>query len=108
MIKVYLISGEPKIDVLMNNAGVMMLPQGKTVDGFETQFATNVLGEYSTVVVSVLGASNAIKKRVWDCPFCENACLGVATVVRKRVCAIRSVPADALDDGSAGGRSTRK
>ena len=37
--------GEPKVDVLMNNAGVMMLPQGKTVDGFETQFATNVLGE---------------------------------------------------------------
>ena len=28
----------------MNNAGVMMLPEGKTVDGYETQFATNVLG----------------------------------------------------------------
>ena len=37
-------SEEPKLDVLMNNAGVMMLPEGKTVDGFETQFATNVLG----------------------------------------------------------------
>ena len=36
--------GESKVDVLMNNAGVMMLPEGKTVDGYETQFATNVLG----------------------------------------------------------------
>ena len=53
----------------MNNAGVMMLPQGKTVDGFETQFATNVLGEYSTVVVSVLGASNAIKSVFGIVPF---------------------------------------
>ena len=90
----------------MNNAGVMMLPQGKTVDGFETQFATNVLGEYCCG--ERLRSFQCYKKRVWDCPFCENACLGVATVVRKRVCAIRSVPADALDDGSAGGRSTRK
>ena len=38
------ISEESKVDVLMNNAGVMKLPEGKTVDGFETQFATNVLG----------------------------------------------------------------
>ena len=37
-------TGEDKVDVLMNNAGVMMLPEGKTVDGYETQFATNVLG----------------------------------------------------------------
>ena len=28
----------------MNNASVMMLPEKRTVDGFETQFATNVLG----------------------------------------------------------------
>ena len=29
----------------MNNAGVMAVPQAKTVDGFETQFAINVLGK---------------------------------------------------------------
>ena len=40
--------GESKVDVLMNNAGVMMLPEGKTVDGYETQFATNVLGTDNT------------------------------------------------------------
>ena len=35
---------ELKVDVLMNNAGVMGLPERKTVDGFESQFAINVLG----------------------------------------------------------------
>ena len=36
-----------RIDVLVNNAGVMMPPLGRTADGFETQFGTNVLGHYA-------------------------------------------------------------
>ena len=35
---------EPKIDILINNAGVMMCPKQNTVDGFEMQLATNHLG----------------------------------------------------------------
>jgi NAD(P)-dependent dehydrogenase (short-subunit alcohol dehydrogenase family) len=33
-------------DVIMANAGVMACPQGKTQDGFETQFGTNHLGHF--------------------------------------------------------------
>ena len=36
---------EQKLDILMNNAGIMAVPQAKTVDGFESQFGINVLGK---------------------------------------------------------------
>ncbi len=35
-----------RIDCLMNNAGVMNTPPGKTKDGFEIQFGTNVIGHF--------------------------------------------------------------
>ncbi|MDY6998628.1 MAG: SDR family NAD(P)-dependent oxidoreductase [Actinomycetota bacterium] len=51
-----------RIDILMCNAGVMAMPQGTTVDGFDTQMGINVLGHWALlshllpIVVTTPGA----------------------------------------------------
>ncbi len=39
------------IHALVNNAGIMMVPEGRTVDGFERQLATNHLGHFALTIL---------------------------------------------------------
>ncbi|MGB0652341.1 MAG: oxidoreductase [Thermoplasmatota archaeon] len=39
--------GDGAVDVLVNNAGIMIPPFGRTPEGFESQFGVNVVGHYA-------------------------------------------------------------
>ena len=48
------------LDVLVNNAGIMMVPAGLTMDGFERQFGTNHLGHFALTVLLLLHVTDRV------------------------------------------------
>ncbi|UJA20360.1 SDR family NAD(P)-dependent oxidoreductase [Thermoleophilia bacterium SCSIO 60948] len=74
--------GDP-IDVLINNAGLMAVPQSRTKDGFETQFGVNHLGHFALTgllldrigdrVVTLSSAAHKIGKIRLDDPNWEGS-----------------------------------
>lgn len=53
-----------QLDVLLNNAGIMMTPYGLTKDGFERQMGTNHLGHYALTGLLLDLIINTPKSRV--------------------------------------------
>ncbi|WP_158744474.1 SDR family NAD(P)-dependent oxidoreductase [Acidisphaera sp. L21] len=57
-----LIAAGDMFDVIIANAGVMACPQGRTVDGFDTQFGTNHLGHFVLInrLMPLLGPGSRV------------------------------------------------
>ena len=53
-----------KLDVLVNNAGIMMVPYSTTEDGFESQFGTNHLGHFALTGLLIDSLLNTSGSRV--------------------------------------------
>lgn len=53
-----------RLDVLMNNAGIMAVPKARTVDGFESQIGTNHLGHFALTGLLVPALLTAPAPRV--------------------------------------------
>ena len=96
----YLLEKEDKIDILINNAGVMACPEMKTKDGLELQIGTNHFGHFlltellqpllrksTTTGFSpriVVVSSMAHEGPMWPWPFCLIA-LGLALIMPRFV-----------------------
>ena len=58
------LQSEKRIDVLINNAGVMVPPYELTKDGFESQFGVNHLGPFALTCLLVEKLANTASSRV--------------------------------------------
>lgn len=53
-----------RLDILMNNAGIMALPYSKNKDGFESQFGTNHLGHFALTGLLLPALLETSKSRI--------------------------------------------
>ncbi|KAI5235506.1 NAD(P)-binding protein [Aureobasidium subglaciale] len=65
----HFLAQEERLDILILNAGIMAVPEGRTVDGFETQLGTNYFGHFllfhlskSTLLASSESASRVVTR----------------------------------------------
>jgi NAD(P)-dependent dehydrogenase (short-subunit alcohol dehydrogenase family) len=58
------VTAHPKLDVLINNAGIMAIPRRLTADGFETQLGTNHLGHFALTAALLPALEAASAPRV--------------------------------------------
>ena len=59
-----IVATHQRIDVLVNNAGIMAVPEGRSEDGFETQLAVNHLGHFALTGLLLPTLLNAPGSRV--------------------------------------------
>ena len=59
------LSAHARLDILINNAGVMGTPYRQTADGFELQMATNHLGHFALTGLLLDRIVTTPSGRVW-------------------------------------------
>jgi NAD(P)-dependent dehydrogenase (short-subunit alcohol dehydrogenase family) len=59
-----ILAAHPTVDVLVNNAGLMGIPERKTEDGFEMQFGVNHLGHFALTALVLPALPNRPDARV--------------------------------------------
>lgn len=59
-----ILANEEKINILINNAGVMMCPESKTQDGFETHIGSNHFGHALLTLLLLPRMINSAPSRI--------------------------------------------
>ncbi|GBP92922.1 Retinol dehydrogenase 12 [Eumeta japonica] len=60
----HVLDTERQLNILVNNAGVMMCPKSETADGFEMQFGTNHLGHFLLTLLLLPRIRNSTPARI--------------------------------------------